>query len=96
MSQGQPFIWKSSLDGPSELGGAESLGISKAGSNNDSQVDMVSYMAPACQLCGVRVQKRTMALLTLMTDTSVSPGIPLVPFKLLPKCWISEGVNLSK
>ena len=33
---------------------------------------------------------------TLMPDTSVSPCMPLVPFKLLPQCWRSEGVNLSK
>ena len=31
-----------------------------------------------------------------MSDTSVSPYIPLVPFKLLPWCWSSEGVSLSK
>ena len=33
------------------LGGAESLGISKEG-QTVSQVDGVSDMAPACQLCG--------------------------------------------
>ena len=31
-----------------------------------------------------------------MPDTSVSPCIPLVPFKLLPWCWSSERVNLSR
>ena len=34
--------------------------------------------------------------LTLIPDTSVSPCMPLVPFKLLPCCWSSKGVNLSK
>ena len=33
--------------------------------------------------------------LTLMPDTSVSPCKPLVPFKLLPQCWSSEGMSLS-
>ena len=32
----------------------------------------------------------------LMPDTPVSPYMPLVPFKLLPLCWSSEGVSLSK
>ena len=34
--------------------------------------------------------------LTLMPDTSVLPCMPLVPFKLLPCCWSSEGVSLSE
>ena len=32
----------------------------------------------------------------LIPDSLVSPYMPLVPFKLLPWCWSSEGVNLSK
>ena len=35
-----------------KLDGAESLGGLPGGSNNVSQVDEVSDMAPACQLCG--------------------------------------------
>ena len=31
-----------------------------------------------------------------MPDPSVSPSTPLVPFKLLPQCWSSEGVSLSR
>ena len=34
--------------------------------------------------------------LTLMPDTSVPPAMSLVPFKLLPQCWGSERVGLSK
>ena len=34
--------------------------------------------------------------LTLMPDTSGPPCMLLVPFKLLPWCWSSEGVSLSK
>ena len=52
-----------------------------------------------------RVQKRNNGLclqescspaFALMPDTSVSPCMPLVPFKLLPRCWSSEGVSLIK
>ena len=32
----------------------------------------------------------------LMPDTSVPPCMPLVPLNLLPWCWSSEGVSLSK
>ena len=32
--------------------------------------------------------------LALLSDTSVSPCVPLVPFKLLPQCWSPEGVSL--
>ena len=31
-----------------------------------------------------------------MPDISVPPHMPLVPFKLLPHCWSSEGVSLNK
>ena len=34
--------------------------------------------------------------LALMPDTSLPPHMPLVPFKLLPQCLSSEGVNVSK
>ena len=31
-----------------------------------------------------------------MLSTSISPCMPLVTFKLLPQCWNSEGVNMSR
>ena len=31
-----------------------------------------------------------------MPDTSVPPCMPLVPFKIPPWCWSSEGVSLNK
>ena len=34
--------------------------------------------------------------LTLMPDMSIPPHMPLMPFKLLPQCWSSEEVSLSK
>ena len=69
-------------------------------------------MTPACLFCdsvGGGRRKGTMApahlsvwekavpqLLPLMPDTSFPPYIPLVPFKLPPWCWSSEGVSLNK
>ena len=32
----------------------------------------------------------------LMLDNSAAPRISLVPFNLLPSCWSTEGVSLSK
>ena len=34
--------------------------------------------------------------LTLMPDTSVPPCMSMVSFKLLPQCWSSQGMSLSK
>ena len=65
-------------------------------------------MTLACWLCGSvggRLRKssahpsvwdKTPPAPALMPDTSVAPCMPLVPFKLLPWCWSSEEVNLSK
>lgn len=35
-------------------------------------------------------------VLTLMLGNSVPPSVSLVPFQLLPECWSSKGVSLSK
>ena len=76
--------------------------------NNVSQVDRDSDMVPTCWLSQERAQKRNNGLcqpfqekaalpaLTLMPDNSVPPHISLVPFKLLPPCWSSEQVTVSK
>ena len=69
-------------------------------------------MALDCQFCGSvagRAQKRDNGLCPpfflgqncppapdLMPDPSVPPCMPLVSFKLLPWCWSSEGMSLSK
>ena len=67
------------------------------GSHSVSKVDGISDMAPAYQLCwGEDSAKGQWPLLTLMPDTSVSPYISLVPFKLLPQCWCSKGASLSR
>ena len=79
--------------------------------NSVNHVDGVWAMAPAGWLCGtvgMGSEKGQWPLppfslgegcppdLTLIPDTSVSPCMPLVPFKLLPPCWSSEGMSLSK
>ena len=82
-----------------KFGGAESMVISKVGQTMLARLMGVSDMAPACGLCGsVRggFRKGTMASAYLdASHFSFSP-ILLVPFKLLPWCWSSEGVSLSR
>ena len=65
MIQDQPFIWKTSLSGTISWVG-QSLWGSPGWAHSVSQVDGVSGMAPAYQLCGSvalweKVQKRAMA-----------------------------------
>ena len=95
MSQDQPFIRKSSLG----VDGAESLGISKAGETVLARL-MESQIwhqpAGSMALWAEGSEKGQWTLLTLMPDTSASPSMPLVPFKLPPQLWSSEGVSLSR
>ena len=79
-----------------KLGGVESLGISKAGQTvlarlMESQI----WYQFAGSVCG-GFRKGTMAYACLDARHSVSPYIPLVPLKLLPRFWSSEGVTLSR
>ena len=82
--------------------GGEVSGDLQGGANSISQVDGVPDIASACQLYGSvalwweGLEKRQWPLLTFMPDSSLSPSMPLVPFKLLPQCWNSEGVSLSR
>ena len=72
-----------------KLGGAESLGISKAGQTSVSQFDGVSDMAPACWLCvwrGEDSEKGKWLLLALMPHMSIPPLKAAGPFKLLSQC----------
>ena len=87
------------LGWPHKLGGAESLGISKVGQTvlttlMESQI----WHQPAGSLApwGEVSEKGQWPLLALMSDISVSPSMPLVPSKLPPQCWSSEGVSLSR
>ena len=77
------------------MGGVEPLGIPPGRSNSVSQVDGISDMAAAFWLCGFAVgefRKGTMASAHL---DSRHFGF-FLPFKLLPWCWSSEGVSLSR
>ena len=81
------------------MGGEASLGIYKAGQTvlarlMESQIWLQPAGSVALQVEGP--EKGQWLLLTLMPDTSASPSMPLVPFKLPPWCWSSEGVSLSR
>ena len=72
-----------------KLGGAESLGISKEGQTvlarlMESQI--WHQLANSVDLWEEGLAKGQWPLLALMPGTSVSPGMPLVPFKLLHWC----------
>ena len=41
-------------------------------------------------------EKAVLQLLPWFQILQALPGLPLVPFKLLPLCWTSEGMSLSK
>ena len=80
-------------------GGAESLGISKAGQTllarlMESQIWHQPVGSVA--LLGEDLEKGQWPLLALMPDTSVSPSVPHVPLKLLPWCWSSKEEDLSR
>ena len=79
-----------------KLGGTASLGISRMGQTVLARLmeSLMWYLLPA--LWGKGLEKGQWPLLTLMPDTSVPFFMPLVPFKLLPKSWSSEGVSLSR
>ena len=74
-------------------------GDPQGGANSVSHVDGVLNMAPAGWLYGSvggGFRKRPMACISvwekavspLMPGTSLSPCVPLVPFKLLLQCWM--------
>ena len=81
------------------LGGVESLGISKVGQTvlarlMDSQIwyQLAGFVA----LQEEGPEKGQWPLSTLILDTSASPSTPMVPFKLPPHCRSSERVSLSR
>ena len=77
----------------SKLGREESLEISKA---SQTVLDRLMASTSLLALWGKCLEKGQWPLLALMQDTSVPPCVPLVPFKLLPLCWSSEGVSLTR
>ena len=87
------------LGWPCKLGGAESLGICKSGPIVLARL-MESQIwhqpASSVALYGEGSAKGQWPLLALIPDTSASPSMPLVPLKMLPWHWSSEGVSLTR
>ena len=85
--------------GAHKFGGAESLGISKADQTALTRL-MVSQVwhqpASSVALQEEDSEKGQCPLLPPLTDTSASSSMPLVPFKVPPWRWSSEGVSLSR
>ena len=64
-------------------------------------------MVPACQLCGSEGKGSERRQKAFLSGRKLSPSscldarhlssslYGLVPYKLLPQCWSSEGVSLS-
>ena len=81
------------------LGGVESLGISKAGQTFSPGCWSLRYgtSLQALWYCwGEGLEEGQLPLLALMPDTSVSPSMSWVSFKLLLWYWRLEGVSLSE
>ena len=79
-----------------KLGEADSLRISKTGQTVLARLVEFHIWHYLAVSVGEGLEKGQWPLLTLMPDTSVSPCVPLLPFKLLPQCWSSAGVSLSR
>ena len=93
------------------LGGAELQGITRVRKTVLARLMESQIQHPSAGSVALwwRVQKRNNGLypsfcleescppaLILMPGTSVPLQMPLVPYKLLPHCWSSEAVSLSK
>ena len=76
-----------------KLGGVECVGIAKAAQTVLARLteSQIWHHLASSEQGGFRNRP----LLALMSDTSVSLSMPLVPFKLLPQYWSSERVSLS-
>ena len=77
------------------MGGEASLGIYKAGQTVLARLmeSQIWHQLAVSVRGGFR--KGTMASAHSKPDTLVSPSMPLVPFKLPPQHWSSEGMSLS-
>ena len=90
MSQDQLFTWKSSS------GGAESLGISQVRKTVLARLRESQIWHQVANSVGGGFRKEIMASAHLDARDSVLPCMPLVPFKLPPQCWSSEGMSLTR
>ena len=106
---GHSYVKAAGIEWACKFGGVGSQVIASWGWNSVYQCDRDSYLEPPCWLCGgegsekeqwplpaLLFWRKLPLQLTLMPDTSVLPHMSLVPFKLLPQCWSSEWVSLSK
>ena len=76
--------------------GVEPLGISKAGHTVSARLmESQIWHQPTGSVWG-ELRKGQWPLLTPMPDTSASPCMLLMLFKLPPRCWSSEGLSLSR
>ena len=95
MSQEQPFLWKSSLGGPVSWVGWSLLGSPGQVKHGQTVFESQIWHQPTGSVGG-GFSKGT-------TDSScpdarhfISPCMLLMPFKLPPRCWSSEGVSLIR
>ena len=79
-----------------KLGGAEFPAISKSGHTGLVMLMESQIWLQLVSSVGEGLEKGQWPLFTLMENTSVSPYIPLVSFKMLPQYWDSEGVSLHR
>ena len=75
---------------------AESLGISKVGQTVLARLMESQIWYQLAASVGEGLEKGQWPLLAWMPDTSVLPFMTLVLFKLLPQCWSSKEVSLSR
>ena len=97
MQEPRPAIHREKLLGwAHKLGGAESLGISKVGQTVLARLMESQIWHQLAGSVGGRFRKGTMASARLYPDNSVSPSVPLLPFKLTLQCWSLGGVSLRR
>ena len=80
----------------SKLGGAESLGISKKGQIMLAKLMESQIWHQLADCVGGGFRKGTMASACLDARHCSSSLYATGVFKLLPQCWRSEGVSLSR
>ena len=78
------------------MGGAKPLGGSKVGQTVLTRLMESQIWHPLTGSVGGGFTKVIMASTYLDARHFSFPLVPLVPFKLLPQCWNSEGVTLSR
>ena len=96
MCQEQSFIWKNSLGGSINWVGQSLWGSPRRVKQCQPGWRRFIYGTSLSAVWRWGLEKGQWPLFSLMPDTSVSPIMLLVPFKILPQCWSSEAVSLSR